>query len=147
MFIFYLRVALLFHTIIFTLVSIVVLSIHFMMSILPASIRRPELYPVVDVCDLLRGSFASQQQQQQQQQCRKRACLNVIPYAYVGKWKRRSKLTREDIEYRKKMDIEIRLKMKVQFPASLVRNDSRFEFSFIFNVFSIRTSLSIFRKI
>ena len=125
--IFYLRVALLFHTIIFTLVSIVFLSIYFMLNVLPTSIRTPELYPVADVCDLLRGPLPFQQQQEQQR-CKKRTCLNVIPDAYIGKWRKRNKLTKEDIEYRKKMDVEIRLKMKVQFPASLVRNDSRFEF-------------------
>ena len=118
------------HSVIFTLVSIVVLSIHFMLNILPTSIRRPALYPVTDVCDLLSGSLPFQQQQQQQQRCKKRTCLNVIPDAYIGKWKKRNKLTKEDTENRKKMDIEIRLKMKVQFPGSLVRNDSRFEFLF-----------------
>lgn len=97
---------------------------YFMLNILPKSTKRPELYPVTDVCDLLRGSISSQQQQQQ---CKKRSCLNVIPDAYVGKWRKRNTLTKEDIDYRKKMDVEIRLKMRVQFPADLVRNDSRYE--------------------
>ena len=78
-----------------------------------------------DACNLLRGmssSFA------RETECKKRICINVLSDAVYGKWRLRTDITDKDVMYRKKMDAEIRARMKVPWPESLYRNDSRLDF-------------------
>ena len=88
---------------------------------LPSSIHRPAFYKNVDACKLLRGLS----EEEEMKKCQPRMCLNVIPDATEGRWIEKRDLTQEEVSYRKNMDRDIRLKMKVPWPASLFRNDSK----------------------
>ncbi|XP_065056954.1 uncharacterized protein LOC135685081 isoform X1 [Rhopilema esculentum] len=88
---------------------------------LPSSTYRPAFYKNVDVCKLLRGLS----EEEEMNKCQPRVCLNVIPDATEGRWIEKRDLTQEEVSYRKNMDRDIRLKMKVPWPTSLFRNDSK----------------------
>ena len=77
-----------------------------------------------DACNLLRGMSSSVAREAG---CKKRICINVLSDAVYGKWRLRTDITDKDVMYRKKMDAEIRERMKVPWPASLYRNDSRLD--------------------
>lgn len=105
-----------------TLSLLVLFSVLFMVSIVPRPTIRPGPTRIRDTCDLLRGIPS---QAEREAACRKRICIDVLSDAVRGKWRLRNDVTEHDIMYRKKMDAEIRLRMREPWPASLYRNDSR----------------------
>ena len=101
---------------------IILFSICLLSKLLPPSTLEQRLEPISDVCKLLRGISSVERESG----CKKRICIDVLSDSVYGKWKPRSDITEDDVTYRKRMDAEIRLRMKVPWPASLYRNDLRF---------------------
>ena len=104
---------------------IVLFSISFLTKFLPPWTFEERLKQISDACELLRGMSSSAEREAG---CRKRICIDVLSDSVYGKWRPRSDITEDDVKYRKRMDAEIRLRMKEPWPASLYRNDSRFTF-------------------
>ena len=99
-----------------------VVSICLVFNMLSRMRLQPHIATLNDICEVLRGTSAADEREAG---CKKRICMNVISDAVRGKWRLRKNLKEQEIMHRKKMDAEIRLRMKVPWPASLYRNDSR----------------------
>ena len=111
-----------------------------MLRTLQPSTLRPRLaIPALGACDLLREMTSSSESEVA---CKRKICIDVIRDAVRGKWRLRDGITEQDIAYRKKMDAEIRLRMKVPWPASLYRNDSRLYHRFYSATTSCHVSIS-----
>eukprot|EP00794_Sanderia_malayensis_P000231 gene231-846_t len=68
--------------------------------------------------------------------CQPRTCANILRDGVRGYWKIRDGLTTENIAYRVDMDMKMRLSLK--WPASLYRNDSRCGMKFPINGFRVQ---------
>ena len=106
----------------------ILFSMCFLSHILPPFIFEPKLVPIGDTCNLVQRISLSAESETG---CKRRICGSVLSDAVYGKWRPRADITKRDVMYRKKMDSEIRLRMKVPWPASLYRNDSRLMHMFV----------------